>query len=821
MFSMTPKLSNDSSAQCALESFGSFGSGRPGLFSKTQKLPSNSSAKCWDFLSRHCQTIQTHTLPVLELWGKDWQSLPSPPQNFVCSSQAAEIVSSAFLRVLDQLVTIPAVNKWTSIYEALRYVSFACNFHNIIVKAHRRTQGGGENADAGAQGDAEDRNVNFDDDDDDDEDSSKRRRKMLDRASGWFQREHVIGMQLALLLLLRPLMRIHFILFQWGKSGMPQRGKRTEHESHPGLVFDFADLQRSPALRACREMCAFLWPAASGVHNPWFAVNHRLRAEPSQWPDDVWRSLRVALLGALAAMWRRLILLFDSWPFKLACIFDANVSAERKQQRLQEFWDANPCCLDPLVSRRLRSQCRTKADVLDVKTVQFMTQMFNSVTISTSWLETQFAHMKQWLLQANKPLSMSLLSSKYFCHNLQVLHSKDPHGCSQGQPLEKSRPLWVKKPKIVNGENVFIHEHFQGKDPFSRSDLMNLKRQFQELSVEAKRNYSCKAKMQNKQTKAAFEDKLNERLNPSVGVKAGAWGMGDCNYPLALDKLPDQCSGSSLQGHARSWTEAAKRVMAMETPSSDAIPEAKACEAALAPGICQASVSDVELLAVRSFLRRLRIVVRVSAGSSVYNHCLFLLQAGPVAGLIVQCVGFLKKPFSAEFVVYNGICHLWPETLTLQYRDIEGCKAPKFFTETTLAWHCVKLNCTEWDFHVVDWQRPPQAERTMGLEQLHALQSRPFDWQKVEESKANAQALRATKAVVNIAMGRPLQERRGRRRSTTSFHAAAHATALALGEATPASAQVEPPQRRWGAGHVTSPHQTYLPRHKNPFCDPS
>ena len=45
-----------------------------------------------------------------------------------------------FLALLHTLVTIPAVNKWTSVYEALCTVTLVCSMRNIVIDAQLRTQ---------------------------------------------------------------------------------------------------------------------------------------------------------------------------------------------------------------------------------------------------------------------------------------------------------------------------------------------------------------------------------------------------------------------------------------------------------------------------------------------------------------------------------------------------------------------------------------------------------------------------------------------------------------------------------------------------------
>ena len=253
-------------------------------------------------------------------------------------------------------------------------------------------------------------------------------------------------------------MRVHFILFRWGKSDMPRLGVQESSDTRPVIVFDFANKSRNPAVRALRDLCARLWPAEIGIANPWFLVNHRLEVEQPHWSDAVWKSLRGALLGATAGMWRRWIVHFDMWPYKLASVFDPRSTQADRDACLQTFWSCNWCCFDPLMARRFRLRCRTREDVLEPKTIHFMRHMFNSIPLSIAWVETQFAHIKQWLLKSPRPMSMSLLSSKFFCHHLKTLHNSDPRSASkEARSHDSHRPVWVKQAKRRTGENVFVH----------------------------------------------------------------------------------------------------------------------------------------------------------------------------------------------------------------------------------------------------------------------------------------------------------------------------------------------------------------------------
>ena len=250
----------------------------------------------------------------------------------------------------------------------------------------------------------------------------------------------------------------------------------------------------------------------------------------------------------MANLWRRLIIPIRVYPWKLGDAFNPNVPEHRRLEVARTFMECPPCCLDPLFGKKFRALCREPSDVLNPDKISFVVACFENALVSTSWVENQFALIRQWLLRTQKPLSMATLGAKFCTHHWRKLHSRDcddqtssssddycttfsalgcPHHGLVGPPAKSPgkkrkrpcRPLWAKRAGPVNGENVFVGEFLRGQ---RGEGLARAKIAFNNLELEEKARYSLKAKRLNAERRivqdAAVASALADQqvLSPSV-----------------------------------------------------------------------------------------------------------------------------------------------------------------------------------------------------------------------------------------------------------------------------------------------------------------
>ena len=139
------------------------------------------------------------------------------------------------------------------------------------------------------------------------------------------------------------------------------------------------------------------------------------------WPDALFWPLRSALFTFLGSAARRLVKVWDCWPWKLCKVFDPRRKLADRMRSAQEFLDVHLCCLDPGFGRKLRARYKTVAELMDPRVQRFVIQAFNSVPLATQWLECCFASVKQWLHTSLRPLSGATLAAKYVTHHMDTL----------------------------------------------------------------------------------------------------------------------------------------------------------------------------------------------------------------------------------------------------------------------------------------------------------------------------------------------------------------------------------------------------------------
>ena len=355
------------------------------------------------------------------------------------------------------------------------------------------------------------------------------------RAAGFMHAYFTSVKLLFYLMVVEPLMTLHFKLFNHGTRNVPS-GPMADIESKPGLCFDLAQPERSPVIPVFSRLSDLLVKSMFDIatSDMWRPVLHKLGH--GDWTDYLWWAIRGVLLALLGGTRRKLLYIWDALPFgDLIKAFDPRNTDEVTERSFGVVNAVKKCCLDPGCTRQLRRRFRRFGRRRSPRLHRFMVSFYSSVQLCSSPLECNFAAYRQWLARSYRPLSVANLGSKDMVNKV----SCDARDARDIQDTRRN-PLWAMQRKKTNGLHLFMEE-VTVEDGETWTDVLQRgKTSFGELSPGKKRTFGAKARAYNQHSKLLQSIELDghiERIR-ATGSNTGSYlNLGDDKFPFGVHRL--------------------------------------------------------------------------------------------------------------------------------------------------------------------------------------------------------------------------------------------------------------------------------------------
>ena len=360
------------------------------------------------------------------------------------------------------------------------------------------------------------------------------------------------------------LMYLHYFFFKTGAL----HGKLASNGLN-GLMSVACMDHRSPVLK----VLDILTTGLSGHALFWESVI-AMRGPQSGWSQSLIVMASTCLHLSIGTLYRRFIIFFQGWPWKLMGLIDSECSDTSKRKLAQEFLDAPECCRDPLFSERLAKFVKEIEDLVDdLDMIQFLKSIFGGSTSCTTNIENGFARLRRFLGTCWRAPHISYMSWFHIASALKVLHSRfmNPQAHTPGEePVKKKkvidsthmqRPVWAwsckrrgekvgcKRGRDVTGRDM----HFSQAIPKLRSQFPRAAneeriqdynarlfsiaaRGYKTLPDSQKKSFATEARLENA-TRNATPDPLIEFIEALSTIAEplpdSPFGIADKEFPIA------------------------------------------------------------------------------------------------------------------------------------------------------------------------------------------------------------------------------------------------------------------------------------------------
>lgn len=360
-------------------------------------------------------------------------------------------------KVLMHQMSIPALNKWTTVAPCASLVAAQQHFCEVLPAAFEACFGNRQevseesDVDEGvALGQPVDQTARW----------RKLARKRQQKGSIFLKDPESRFRTLAWTVLTMPIMRIHYSLFKhatWFTERPRDDGSNGGHGEDTSSAFgmvaarptqralsQFADMVQSPDNDAWLPLVAFYGPVR-------------------QWPQARLRTARRAVCTIIGQLWRKLAEPWQRYPWKLLGLLSDDDGA--RTACAQQLLDSNCCCLDNF-SEKLRGICPSLEELLSADTRAFVEAVFNRVVPTSTYVERCFARYQKWTLTRGHKISCSQLAAKHYTYAMTHLvgswrKNRVRDGLMQRPQTNRARPKWVRKrrhSRSSTGLHLFTRE---------------------------------------------------------------------------------------------------------------------------------------------------------------------------------------------------------------------------------------------------------------------------------------------------------------------------------------------------------------------------
>ena len=341
--------------------------------------------------------------------------------------QAVDRVLGLLLLMSSTVLPVPSLNEWLSVWPLACDVAFGLCFHALLLDGIKFANGKID-VEKGAEEELSENELMCAPEDEKaffEKMKNKRRLKCLK----WIGDPLTLPSLLVFLTVCRPVLKLHYSLFKYAQQS-PQGTKKS-------MLFNLCNFKESRVVHIISELTSMLDDS-----DVWAPLKAHC-GEISQWPLGLWKNARNCILQLIASLERRLVWVFQKYPWKLVPLSDPDVPMTAKRKVADEFFAAGTCDLDP-ASKKIRDLLARQEDLFSEHWQSFLFHAFNKVVLSTAFVECIFAHFTKWLARPPKPWSTALLQAKHVSTSFKrtcqdKLNLAEPHEKVRAQ---LKRPEW-------------------------------------------------------------------------------------------------------------------------------------------------------------------------------------------------------------------------------------------------------------------------------------------------------------------------------------------------------------------------------------------
>lgn len=279
-------------------------------------------------------------------------------------------------------------------------------------------------------------------------------------------------------------------------------------------------------------------------------------------------------------------------------------SEEARRKTIQDFLDANICCLDIGLCKVLRLHAPTLEDYFDTVLAEFLRVLFERVVVTSTQVELQFAKLTLWTNgRGNRPgLGLPSLAARAkntaYKNAVERWRRALPAIASASATNNLSRPDWT---KCMNKGSKTSHLHLYARD--LRADaghspnrkLGELWAQaaasFQELPQERQEKYKSEASLGRSVAVTSQLPPLARAAMPADDVVEGPLGIASRKgFPVRASAVAAHQRKTKFKDVCEKWAKAHKSKIEASADFPDSVQGVRVCVG----GTCTKSMFDDE-----------------------------------------------------------------------------------------------------------------------------------------------------------------------------------------------------------------------------------
>ena len=510
-------------------------------------------------------------------------------------------------KVLMHHMSIPALNKWTTVAPCASFVAAQQHFCGVLPAAFEACFGNLPEASESSQ---EDQGAALGQP----IDQTRRWRKLARRR----QKKAVMFLKdpesqfrtLSWTVLTAPVMRIHYSLFKHAHWFTERPAVPPDESSAFGMV----------AARPTRRALAVFADMMQSTENESWLPLVGFYGPVLQWPQARLRTTRRTVCTIVGQLWRKLDEPWQQYPWKLLGLLADD--ERRRQACAEELLASRKCCLDNF-SEKLRAMCPSAEQLLSAKTATFLEAVFNRVVPTSTDIERCFARYQRWTATRGHKLKASQLAARHYAQCMTHLvdqwrRRRIRAGLQAAPRTHRHRPVWIRgarSQRASTGLHAFTraqrHLGAPARGNQGWSSIGVASRAWSRLPPEERARWRQQARLQNAAARAQLAQA--EEAEGAESFVGGPWDMGSsAGFPLArhvvVDNQPRQAE------MAQQFEERAQQLQPENLDSMSGAPQAKqnlfapcgsgACFGNLPEGRPRADAENLHSLLIHAIMKK-------------------------------------------------------------------------------------------------------------------------------------------------------------------------------------------------------------------------
>lgn len=339
---------------------------------------------------------------LLDLVHDDWcASGPSDIVHFCrwgcCRSRAdavAKICLSLDALLFDKRPKIPALNRWTRLYQPLAWWTVACNMCRIVPTCWVKLKAPPAVEDLITVGIAAGPTT--------DELFRAKQHARWKKSVRWLTDPTTVPRLSLAVPLMLPALDVMGCLFEGSTAGSD------------ACVIQFAHWQTSPAAVAIRRYAELYADQTSSF---WLVY------AGSRWTPSTMMLASKVLLMLVGHIFLRCVRPFLGWPWRLAKLANGATSQDEKRSIVAAFLVSDKCCLDSGLSQKIRRMMSRESDLLEGQLPVFLADVFARCPMNNVHIENKFGRQRNFNSGTHgRCPDAGTISSKHVLAEMKALH---------------------------------------------------------------------------------------------------------------------------------------------------------------------------------------------------------------------------------------------------------------------------------------------------------------------------------------------------------------------------------------------------------------